>query len=259
MSNALATTADKRNEIAAKVSEVYITGNLARLSEPERLNYYMDVCNSLGLNPTTKPFAYCEYQGKLILYATRNCTDQLRKIHKVTMTTKPEREIIGDLLIYTVTQRDAEGREETDIGAIFIGGLRGKELADATMKCLTKAKRRTTLALCGLSVIDESEIEDSDLIPAYRDGPTKAELAPPKTAEVIEAENAEREKLLKEFTEDFNICSDAKTLPLDWRKTLKDNWGVTSLKGGNISLEQVKHLKAWIEPYLPKQEDQNEV
>jgi hypothetical protein len=42
---------------------------------------------------------------------------------------------------------------------VAIGTLRGDALANAIMKCETKAKRRLTLSLCGLGMLDESEIE----------------------------------------------------------------------------------------------------
>ena len=37
-----------------------------------RVTYYIKVCESLGLNPMTKPFDYTDAQrGKMVLYARR--------------------------------------------------------------------------------------------------------------------------------------------------------------------------------------------
>ena len=41
--------------------------NLAALSAQDRLAYYRAVCDSLGLNPLTRPFEYLNLQGKLVL------------------------------------------------------------------------------------------------------------------------------------------------------------------------------------------------
>ena len=40
-----------------------------------------------------------------------------------------------------------------------IEGLRGEALSNAMMKATTKAKRRVTLSLCGLGMLDETEVE----------------------------------------------------------------------------------------------------
>ena len=44
-------------------------------------------------------------------------------------------------------------------GAVTIDGLKGDALANAIMKAATKAKRRAVLALLGLNMLDESELE----------------------------------------------------------------------------------------------------
>ena len=46
-------------------------------------------------------------------------------------------------------------------GAVNINGLKGEALANAMMKAETKAKRRATLSLCGLGLMDELEVSDA--------------------------------------------------------------------------------------------------
>ena len=60
------------------LEQVLIGGDLAQLTEAQRLAYYRAVCQSLGLNPLSKPFEYLWLNGKLWLYALRDCADQLR-------------------------------------------------------------------------------------------------------------------------------------------------------------------------------------
>ena len=55
-------------------------GDLRDLTPPQKMSYYRAVCDSIGLNPLTKPFEFITLSGRLVLYATRNATDQLRKM-----------------------------------------------------------------------------------------------------------------------------------------------------------------------------------
>jgi hypothetical protein len=137
---------------------VLIRGDLSRLNPQERANYYVRVCQSVGLNPMTKPFEYLTLNGRLVLYALKACTDQLRSIHKISVTelTRVERD---GAFIVTAKMIDGTGRTDADIGAVNIAGLQGDALANAMMKAATKAKRRATLSLCGLGLLDELEVE----------------------------------------------------------------------------------------------------
>jgi hypothetical protein len=44
------------------------------------------VCQSLGLNPLIKPFEYLWLNGKLRLYTLRDCADQLRRLHGISIS-----------------------------------------------------------------------------------------------------------------------------------------------------------------------------
>lgn len=143
---------------ALAVEQALVKGDLAGLNVAQRLDYYKQVCESLGLNPLTKPFGYHEFDGKTVLYARKDCTEQLRKIHGVSVT-KLENEVKEGLIIYTAYVSDKEGRTDVGTGAVSIEGEKGKNRANAIMKAETKAKRRATLSLCGLGVLDESELD----------------------------------------------------------------------------------------------------
>jgi hypothetical protein len=140
------------------MESVIVKGDLSKLSPDERARYYSEVCLSIGVNPLTKPFDYLSLSGKLVLYATKTATDQLRTVKGVSIF-KVDAETVGDLRIVHAYARDASGREDMDIGAVNIKGLQGEALANAYMKALTKAKRRVTLSIAGLGWLDESEVE----------------------------------------------------------------------------------------------------
>ena len=140
------------------IEHALVMNDLSKLSTDERLSYYNKVCESLGLNPLTQPFAYISLNGKLTLYAKRDATEQLRKVHKVSINITA-RETIEGVYVVTAKARDADGREDESTGAVAIKGLQGDALANAFLKAETKAKRRVTLSICGLGLLDETEVE----------------------------------------------------------------------------------------------------
>jgi hypothetical protein len=142
-----------------KALEAYIAaGDIGKLGPEQRIALYRAVCDSLGLNPLTQPFQYLTLSGKTVLYATKSCTEQLRSIHGVSVL-RMEREIIGDILTVTVAVRERTGREDISTGSVSLAGLKGENLSNAYMKAETKAKRRATLSICGLAVLDETEVD----------------------------------------------------------------------------------------------------
>lgn len=143
---------------AVKTDAVLIQGDLSTLSEDQRSAYYLRVCESLGLNPHTQPFEFIPLGGKLKLYATRACSDQLRKLHGVSIQIL-SRELVED--IYTVTARaeDMTGRNDESCGVVSLKGLQGEARSNKIMCAETKAKRRVTLSICGLGWLDETEVE----------------------------------------------------------------------------------------------------
>jgi hypothetical protein len=144
--------------LAEDMERVLIMGDLAMLKPEERLNYYKAVCDSVGLNPLTRPLEYITLNGKLTLYARRECTEQLRKLHSVSIVSL-ENQTIQDVYVVKAKAEDSKGRTDCSTGAVALGSLKGENLANALMKAETKAKRRVTLSICGLGLLDESEIE----------------------------------------------------------------------------------------------------
>lgn len=170
MSTAL-TTLTEPEQAGAVMERVVIQGDLSKLAPADRVTYYNTVCQSLGLNPFTRPFEYIQLNGKLTLYAKKDATEQLRKINGVSIE-RLERESMEGCYIVTAYARERTGRIDSSIGAVSIQGVKGDSLANAMMKAETKAKRRVTLSICGLGMLDETEIETI----------AEAEPLPPRTA-----------------------------------------------------------------------------
>jgi len=140
------------------LEKVLIQGDLSQLSESDRIVYYSRVCKSLGLNPLTQPFAYIRLQGKLKLYALREATEQLRQLHSVSVQIV-SRELVDDIYVVTARATLPDGRCDESIGAVFLGQSQGELRANLLMKGESKAKRRVTLSICGLAMLDELEVE----------------------------------------------------------------------------------------------------
>lgn len=167
----------RSNGNAQVAEQVIIGGDLAALSAEQRVQYYHAVCNSVGLNPFTKPFEFIRLNGKLTLYAKRDAADQLRTLHGISLSIVSI-EYTDDMMIVTVKAADKAHRQDTDLGVVSLKGLSGEAKANAMLKCITKAKRRVTLSIAGLGWLDETEI---DSIPSAQ--PVDVDIA---TGEILD-------------------------------------------------------------------------
>lgn len=178
--------------IGEKAEAAIIEGDLSRLTPGERVAYYNRVCDALGLLGTTKPFGYIVLNKKLTLYAMKGCTDQLRKIHGVSLTINSIA-IEDGICVVSVSATDTTGRTDTDIGAVPCGHLKGEDLANAKMRAMTKAKRRVTLSLCGLGFLDESEVASiPGALPDLSPGPLLFVPQPPNQDDLVTAESLKK-------------------------------------------------------------------
>jgi hypothetical protein len=163
-SQALQQTGDGAPPAPAQVSvegveDALLDGDLSKLTSQQRLDYYEKVCESVGLNPLTKPFEYIRLNGQLTLYATRAAAEQLRKVNGISITDLEET-WRDSLCIFRAKAEDAEGRTDVATGAVDTSRSSGQDLANDIMKAETKAKRRVTLSLAGLGWLDETEVSD---------------------------------------------------------------------------------------------------
>ena len=186
--NALVHNAASPGEI---MESVIVRGDLAKLQPEERAKYYSTVCQSIGLNPLTKPFEYITLNGKLTLYARKDATDQLRSLRGVSVVIV-SRERVEDVYVVTARATTSDGRSDESIGAVAIGNAKGEALANALMKAETKAKRRVTLSICGLGMLDETEVES---IPAAHVAPAPAGL-PPADGPITDSQLEELQEII---------------------------------------------------------------
>lgn len=182
------------------IERVISSGDIARMDPAGRVAFYWRVCESLGLNPMTQPFAYLNLDGKIVLYARKDATEQLRRVNRVSVTSL-SRDRDDEAGIYTVTAhgRLPDGREDEASGVVAIKGLSGMALANALMKAETKAKRRLTLSLVGLGFLDESEVEGLGETVAVN--PATGQFVQPDKPSLLEAVQRQAEMLASPASE----------------------------------------------------------
>lgn len=157
------------------MDEIIQYGDISSLTTAQRSEFLYKLSLSMGLNPLSQPFQLIVLDGKLTIYAKRTAADQLRQKHKITSFIVEEGPLkIGEQVrddVYRVKvclhhqrqidwkEGDPEPRSEFAVGCVGIGGLSDEALANAIMKCHTKALRRGTLSFCGLGFLDEIEVD----------------------------------------------------------------------------------------------------
>jgi hypothetical protein len=152
---------------AKVVESLVIRGDVSGLSPEVRARYYTAMCSRLGLDAHTQPFAFLRLNGKEVMYATRGATDQLARIHRITrkITDGPKViDLAGTKLVYALCEVSTpDGRVETATATVPL-----TDPVNVLMKAETKAKRRATLSILGLGMLDEMELET---IPASAQSP----------------------------------------------------------------------------------------
>lgn len=219
------------------VEQVVMQGDLKLLSAKDRLAYYAQVCTSVGINPLTKPFDYLNLNGKLVLYANRNAAEQIRRVHGVSIKIVA-REKVDDLYIVSAQATDKTGRSDEAIGAVNLSGLKGEALANATMKAETKAKRRVTLSLCGLGMLDETEVVTIPGARAIKVDPNTGEILEPVTSIHKPTDGAE-ERVSEPRRRIVQAVAEAMQMYLD-RDDVKA--AVAEGKSANLDAEEMIYL-----------------
>lgn len=168
------------------LANLILRGDLKALTPEQKVQYYNAVCDRVGLDPVARPFAYMTLSGREVLYCDKGGAEQLRKLHKVSLRVT-DRQRLEDVYVVTCEASLPDGRIDGSTGAVSIAGLKGDALANALMKAETKAKRRATLSILGLGMLDESELES---IPASQKAEIKApvQVAPKPITPVFEAQ-----------------------------------------------------------------------
>jgi len=147
-------------EAAGALAHILATGDLAQLSNQQRVAYYLALCSSLALNSLSRPFDWLLLDKRLVLYPNKSCAEQLRRNHQISVKVV-RREMAGELYVVEVEGSTPDGR--VDFASKYVPVTRwserdgryvrlaGNDLANAYHKAETGAKRRLVLSMVGLA------------------------------------------------------------------------------------------------------------
>ncbi len=141
------------------IERLIAQGDVGQMNQEQRLGYMRSMCKLMGISMLGQPFDFIKLNGKTVMYANAKCAAQLRATYKVSIKIVA-RERIDFVYVVTAQARIEKGREDESIGAMNTKGLTGEALANALMKAETKAKRRATLSLCGLGMLDSDTAKE---------------------------------------------------------------------------------------------------
>jgi len=209
----------------ARAIESFVTrGDWSQLAPQDRARAYVQVCAQHGLNALSQPFAFLRLNGKEVLYATRGATDQLAAKHGITreIIDGPKIVDIAGTKVALCTARATlpTGRSETGTATLPVA-----DPVNLYMKLETKAKRRATIALLGLAMLDETELatipdrSQADAPQPSREDLERAvvEVQPPATPAPVEARD-----LVAEVRESAAVRHTARELADLWRGVRDD-------------------------------------
>lgn len=152
----------EQRQLQRVAESLVLKGDISELSPEERTRFYLSLCDQLGLNPATQPLAILRLNGKEVLYPTRGATDQLAAIHRLNREIIDGPKVIdvaGAKIIFAVARiTHPNGRVETATAMVSLPSG-ADNICNAFLKTETKAKRRGTLSILGLGMLDETEIE----------------------------------------------------------------------------------------------------
>ena len=142
----------------AALESLVLRGDISGLTADQKVQHYLGMCRILGLDAATQPLAYLRLSGKEVLYVTRGATDRLAAMHSLNREIIDGPKVIdlaGTKLVIAVCRATLPGgRYETATATLPLS-----DPATVLMKAETKAKRRATLAILGLGLLDETEVD----------------------------------------------------------------------------------------------------
>lgn len=163
-----------------KFDKVMLEGDYQALTPTERSLFIRMQCARAGLAPDLNPVEFIPANGKLKPYFNKGATEQLRALHGLDAHVT-EKQIIQGHWIVQVRVQDKNARYEDDVGTCSASDPQGLK------KAVTQAKRRATLAFCGMGALDTGDDSNGSngptrVTPPPVDSSSRATIAPVATS-----------------------------------------------------------------------------
>ena len=238
-------------ESSGILEKIIMENDLSNLNSSQKMTYVKELCAVLSLNPASQPFAFIKFQGALKLYPTKNCAEQLRNQYRISVRILTENFVNdekGEPNFYKVTVEGQIGqRVDQDVAMLYLFDkynkkLTGQDLGNAVMKTITKAKRRLTLSMCGLS-FDKTNYNKPNDFDDLDDESFNTVAIDPTTGEVISKEPTD--KPLIEKTTSGEIIVNSKTKLFDDLYDLASDYMNNELKAENYNVQNAD-VRGWL-------------
>ena len=153
----LATT-DAQQDSWEMMEKVVLTGDLKTLTPEQRVRHLRRGLRAAraGLADAAVPVHQFRRQAPNVPW--QRAADQLSAARGISTSIR-ETSTIGDVY-YVEVEATVGTRRVHDVGIVAIEGLKGVAKANAMKKAVTQARRRAILALVGLGMPDDSEVDD---------------------------------------------------------------------------------------------------
>lgn len=187
------------------------------VGDADRMRHISNTCEVLKIPTPMNPFQFIEMKGKVVLYATSAAAQLIANANLISTKIK-NRDFDDQTNILTILMEATmpNGRSVENFACMYLGGLTGENRANAMMKCITKASRRTIFAMVGLSALDEDDVAEmkknqplTDAADPY-DQRIPTQIAIPVDAVPVQEEMTEDEEariyLLRELTKKGGLC-----------------------------------------------------
>ena len=230
MTTAIAPATPGAPSLSPQVMESLIgSGDLSRMSPGDRVAYYDAVCQSVGLNPLTKPFEFISFQGRTVMYCTAAGCQQLAGMHGISLEIV-ERVSHPDACEVVVRAKFRDGRTVDNIGIVPLvgdqktGHVSAQTRIVAQKKAVTQAYRRAVLSAVGLAFPSTDELPDGA---GYSvDAPVAAD---PTTGEIREVARPlpppAPEAVPQSIREKISDCQDVDDINMLLTNAIAEGWG----------------------------------
>jgi hypothetical protein len=153
-----------------------LTRDWAGVSDEDKVRFASSVCKALDIPTPLNPFTFIPMKGKMTFYAGKEAAELLAERNKISVNIT-NKYLDKEQNIYVVECRaqmptvdyydkkgvkthTVHGRSIDNLAAISMHGKSGDDRANALMKAVTKAQRRTVFSAVGLSIMDAEPDEN---------------------------------------------------------------------------------------------------
>lgn len=161
--------------IPAAAFRAQLHNDWSGVSDEDKIRFASSVCRSLSIPTPLNPFKFIPMKGgKVTFYAGKEAAELLAERNKISVEVKNKyfdqaqniyvvecRAQAPDVTYFKngKPERIVHGRHFDNFAAISMAGKTGDDRANAMMKCMSKAIRRTVFSAVGLSIMDEDVAE----------------------------------------------------------------------------------------------------